>query len=144
MVQYFVDEAGKKDIDIGFDLQPVQVAGDSFLLRDLVDNLVDNAVRYTPPGGTVTVRCLRAQDGAGVLAIEDSGPGVPVHQRAVVFQRFMRLDDSIPGSGLGLAIVRDIAALHGARLELATAENGHGLKVGVYFAAAQVDAKITP
>jgi two-component system sensor histidine kinase TctE len=68
-VQYFVEEARKKDIDIGFDLQPAPVAGDSFLLRDLVDNLVDNAVRYTPAGGTVTVRCGRAEDGAGVLDI---------------------------------------------------------------------------
>lgn len=133
VVQYFVEEAGKKDIDIGFDLQPVRVAGDSFLLRDLVDNLVDNAVRYTPAGGTVTVRCLRGPDGGGVLEIEDSGPGIPAHQRALVFQRFMRLDDSIPGSGLGLAIVRDIAHAHGARVELADGLGGAGIVFSVRF-----------
>ena len=133
VVQYFVEQAGKKRIDIGFDLQPCQVAGDSFLLRDLVDNLIDNAVRYTPPGGTVTVRCLRAPDGAGMLAVEDSGPGIALHQRAQVFQRFMRLDDAIPGSGLGLAIVRDIAQAHGARIDLADGADGTGLVVTVRF-----------
>lgn len=132
VVQYFVEEAGKKQIDIGFDLQPVVVAGDSFLLRDLVDNLVDNAVRYTPAGGTVTVRCLRTP-GGGVLEVEDSGPGIPAHQRALVFQRFMRLDDSIPGSGLGLAIVRDIAQAHGARIELADGPGGAGVVFLVRF-----------
>ncbi|MCC6072113.1 sensor histidine kinase [Massilia sp. GCM10020059] len=134
VVQYFVEEAAKKQIDIGFDLQPALVAGDSFLLRDLVDNLVDNAVRYTPVGGTVTVRCLRGPDGGGVLEVEDSGPGIPAHQRALVFQRFMRLDDSIPGSGLGLAIVRDIAQAHGARIELADGAGGAGVVVAVRFA----------
>ena len=133
VVQYFVEEAGKKDIDIGFDLQPVRVAGDSFLLRDLVDNLVDNAVRYTPAGGTVTVRCLRGPDGGGVLEIEDSGPGIPAHQRALVFQRFMRLDDSIPGSGLGLAIVRDIAQAHGAAIDIADGPGGSGMQLAVRF-----------
>ena len=134
-VQYFVDEAGKKDIDIGFDLEPAEVAGDSFLLRDLVDNLVDNAVRYTPAGGTVTVRCLRGQDGGGVLEIEDSGPGIPRHLRAQAFQRFVRLDDRIAGSGLGLAIVRDIAQAHGATIEMADGHAGAGMMLTVRFPA---------
>lgn len=132
-VQYFVEEARKKDIDIGFDLQPAPVAGDSFLLRDLIDNLVDNAVRYTPAGGTVTVRCGRAEDGAGVLDIEDSGPGIPAHQRAQVFQRFVRLDDKNPGSGLGLAIVRDIAIAHGAGVDIGAGTGGAGMRVTVRF-----------
>ena len=133
VVQYFVDEAGKKDIDIGFDLQPASVKGDSLLLRDLVDNLVDNAVRYTPAGGTVTVRCLRGADGGGVLEIEDSGPGIAVHQRAQVFQRFVRLDDKVAGSGLGLAIVRDIAQAHGAAIDIADGPGGSGMLLAVRF-----------
>ena len=132
VVQYFVDEAGKKQIDIGFDLLPTPVAGDAFLLRDLIDNLVDNAVRYTPPQGTVTVRCH--PDGEhGVLEIEDSGPGIAPHQRAMVFERFVRLDDKSAGSGLGLAIVRDIAAAHGARVAIDGRENGPGAIFSVRF-----------
>ncbi|MNN87052.1 Alkaline phosphatase synthesis sensor protein PhoR [compost metagenome] len=101
-------------------------------------NLVDNALRYTPPGGSVILR-VRA-GGAGnetVLEVEDSGKGIPPAERERVLTPFYRvgaaLESNPGGAGLGLAIVRDIAALHGARLELATAANGHGLKVGVYF-----------
>ena len=132
VVQYFVDEAGKKQIDIGFDLQPTPVGGDSFLLRDLIDNLIDNAVRYTPPHGTVTVRCY-PQGAQGVLLIEDSGPGIAPHQRAMVFQRHVRLDDKSPGTGLGLAIVRDIAQAHGAQVEIADGPGGQGLAICVRF-----------
>ncbi len=132
VVQYFVDEAGKKQIDIGFDLLPTEVAGDAFLLRDLIDNLVDNAVRYTPPHGTVTVRC-RPDGEQGVLEIEDSGPGIAPHQRAKVFERFVRLDDKSTGSGLGLAIVRDIALAHGALVTIGAGEHGVGMLLAVRF-----------
>jgi two-component system sensor histidine kinase TctE len=114
------------------------VHGQALLLHELVANLVDNALRYTPPGGSVILR-VRA-DGAGnetVLEVEDSGAGIPPAERERVLTPFYRvgaaLESNPGGAGLGLAIVRDIAALHGARLELATAANGHGLKVGVYF-----------
>ena len=132
VVQYFVEEAGKKQIDIGFDLAPTMVGGDSFLLRDLIDNLIDNAVRYTPAGGTVTVRCY--SDGAhGIFHVEDSGPGIAAHQRAMVFQRHVRLDDKSPGTGLGLAIVRDIAQAHGARVDIDSGPGNKGLAISVRF-----------
>jgi two-component system sensor histidine kinase TctE len=125
-IQYFVDEAGKKNIDLGFNLAPTLVAGDRFLLRDLIDNLVDNAVRYTPPHGAVTVSCYR--DGAqGVLAVEDSGPGIAPAMRERVFARFVRLDEKSSGSGLGLAIVRDIAQAHGAQVAIDSAAGGGAL-----------------
>ena len=125
-IQYFVDEAGKKGIDLGFQLAPALVGGDRFLLRDLVDNLVDNALRYTPEQGTVTVSCGR--DGADcVLAVEDSGPGIPPAKRELVFSRFVRLDDKTTGSGLGLAIVRDIAQAHGARAAVEAGKQGGAL-----------------
>ncbi len=132
VVQYFVEEAGKKQIDIGFDLHPTVVGGNSFLLRDLIDNLVDNAVRYTEPGGTVTVRCRHEGD-QGVLLVEDSGPGIAPHQRAMVFQRHVRLDDKSPGTGLGLAIVRDIAQAHAAQVAIDTGPDGRGLAIAVRF-----------
>jgi two-component system sensor histidine kinase TctE len=131
-VQYFVGEAAKKGIDLGFELAPAPLAGDAFRLRDLVDNLVDNAVRYTPPGGTVTVRCHQEAAGS-VFAVEDSGPGIPPAKRALVFNRFVRLDDKTPGSGLGLAIVRDIALAHRARITLADMPGGAGMRVEVRF-----------
>ena len=134
VVQYFVDESGKKKIDIGFDLLPTPVAGDAFLLRDLIDNLIDNAVRYTPRHGTVTVRC-RPDGGHGVFEIEDSGPGIAPQQRAMVFQRFVRLDDKSTGSGLGLAIVRDIALAHGATVAIGSGEHGVGMLMSVRFPA---------
>ena len=134
VVQYFVEAAANKQIDIGFDLQPTMVAGDSFLLRDMIDNVIDNAVRYTPAHGTVTVRC-RPDGVQGVLVIEDSGPGIAPHQRELVFQRFARLDDKSSGSGLGLAIVRDIALAHGAAVLLGYGPGAAGTALEVRFPA---------
>ncbi|WP_137174278.1 ATP-binding protein [Massilia sp. HP4] len=132
-IQLFVEQAAAKDIDLGFELAPAPVDGDAFQLRDLVDNLVDNALRYTPPGGRVTVGC--AHDGDNVLfTVEDSGAGIPPARRAAVFERFVRLDDKTTGSGLGLAIVRDIALAHGATVVLDDA-NGGGTRVTVRFPA---------
>jgi two-component system sensor histidine kinase TctE len=131
-VQQFVEEALKKNIDIGFDLQPTRVAGDRFLLRDMIDNLVDNAIRYSPNGSSVTVSCLQV-DGNGILMVEDSGPGIPESEKERVFNRFYRLDQSQPGTGLGLAIVRDIARDHDAVIELRTGSEGRGTVVMVRF-----------
>jgi two-component system sensor histidine kinase TctE len=134
-VQYFVTEADRKGLDLGFDLARAPLAGDAFLLRDLVDNLVDNAVRYTPAGGTVTVRTLR-EGGEVLLVVEDSGPGIAPDKRALVFNRFVRLDDKTPGSGLGLAVVRDIAHAHRGQVELADMPGGQGIRFTVRFPAA--------
>ena len=131
-IQAFVDQATGKGIDIGFDLRPVEISGDGFLLRDLIDNLIDNAIRYTPAGGTVTVAC-RADRGGGVLTVEDSGPGIPAAKREQVFSRYVRLDDKTHGSGLGLAIVRDIAVVHGATLSIGDAAGGQGALFTVHF-----------
>jgi two-component system, OmpR family, sensor histidine kinase TctE len=131
-IQSFVDQATAKGIDIGFDLRPVEISGDRFLLRDLIDNLIDNAIRYTPAGGTVTVACGE-EEGGGVLTVEDSGPGIPAAKREQVFSRYVRLDDKTHGSGLGLAIVRDIAIVHGATLSIADAAGGQGALFTVRF-----------
>lgn len=131
-VQQYVQEAAKKNIDIGFDLQPTAVAGDRFLLRDLIDNLVDNAIRYSPAGGTVTVTCCR-QNATGVLKVEDSGPGIPETEKDKIFSRFYRLDKAQPGTGLGLAIVRDIAIDHGASIEVSRVSELGGTLFKVIF-----------
>ncbi|MGI4721392.1 MAG: sensor histidine kinase [Janthinobacterium lividum] len=131
-VQAFVEQAARKDIDLGFELAPATVAGERHMLRDLVDNLVDNALRYTPAGGTVTVQCRATPEGT-LFAVEDSGPGIPPEKRARAFERFVRLDEHSSGSGLGLAIVRDIAAAHGARVTLDGGPDGRGAAFSVCF-----------
>ncbi|MCA1324690.1 sensor histidine kinase [Herbaspirillum sp. alder98] len=134
-IQHFIEEADKKNIDLGFDLVPARLAGDRFLLRDLIDNLIDNAIRYSPAGGSVTVRCLE-QDDATLLTIEDSGPGIAPEHRERIFDRFYRANDKVAGSGLGLAIVREIAHDHGATITLACGEQGQGTVITVRFAQA--------
>ncbi|CAN7290439.1 sensor histidine kinase [Pseudoduganella sp. LjRoot289] len=138
-VQHFVEQAARKRIDLGFELQRATVLGDRFLLRDLIDNLVDNAIRYTPPDGVVTVRCLPGdgggRDGGALLEVEDSGPGIAPALRETVFRRYVRLDDKVDGSGLGLAIVRDIVSAHGARIAIASGADGRGALFSVRFPA---------
>ena len=117
----------EKRIDLGLD-EPAGAAridGNGVLLHELVKNLIDNAIHYTPLGGSVTVRVLRAPAaGQVVLEVEDTGPGIPPAERALVFERFYRvLGNSEHGSGLGLAIVREIAQQHEAEVELA--DNPH-------------------
>ena len=96
------------------------VVGHALLLRELIRNLVDNALLYTPAGGTVTVRVGDDPFGqVGVLQVEDSGPGIAPAEREQVFQPFYRsLGTTVDGSGLGLAIVREIALQHGAEVTL--------------------------
>lgn len=112
------------------------VAGNADLLRVLLRNLLDNAVRYTAPGGQVRVAIAAAATGV-VLMVSDSGPGIPVAERANALLRFHRLaGQDTDGSGLGLSIVVRIAELHGARLELADGIGKPGLAVSLHLAAA--------
>ncbi|HEX9626192.1 MAG TPA: ATP-binding protein [Acidiferrobacterales bacterium] len=129
--------AAARHIDLGLECAaPLELDGDARVLPILVRNLVDNAVRYTPDGGRVTVAVAR-EDGAATLSVTDSGPGIPAELRTRVFARFYRLPDA-PGSGcgLGLSIVQRIAELHGASVELMDAPGGRGLRVRVRFAPA--------
>ena len=122
-----------KDVDLGFDLAPGSVSGDAFLLRELLVNLIGNAVEYTQPGGRVTVRTGRTQDGP-FLEVEDDGPGIPAPERERVLERFYRLPGtSGTGSGLGLAIVREIALAHAARVEIGDGQGGRGCCVRLIF-----------
>ncbi len=104
------------------------------LLAQALANLLDNAVKYTPPGGCVRLEVGRGASGP-VIAVTDSGPGIPEAERARVLQRFVRLDAtrSTPGSGLGLSLVDAVAKLHGA--ELVLTDNRPGLKVSLAFPA---------
>ena len=129
-------QAVKKDIDLSFEgTSDITVHGNPLLLHEMIANLVDNAIRYTPHGGKVTLRVL---DGtAPVVEIEDSGPGIPAAERERVFAPFYRAASAqavnAGGSGLGLTIVRDIAAMHGAKITLLDGAQGAGLNVQVRF-----------
>lgn len=123
-----------KDIELALaDEAPAVVRGDRQLLRVLLRNLVDNALRYCPAGSTVTVG-LPADEGSVRLVVGDNGPGVPPDQREKILQRFYRvLGSEASGSGLGLSIVARIAELHAASLDLGLGEGGRGLAVSVGF-----------
>jgi two-component system sensor histidine kinase TctE len=133
VVAKFFDRALLSNIDLGVDVHPVSLQADPSLLDDLLCNLVDNALKYTPAGGTVTVTVGRAADGVH-LAVEDSGPGIPADERQRVRQRFYRLPNSPGhGSGLGLAIVEEIARIHDAELDIGPRAQGAGTRVLVRF-----------
>jgi two-component system sensor histidine kinase TctE len=130
-----LDRALLKGIDLGAQIEPVQVACVPWLIREVLMNLVDNAIRYVPAGGHVTVRCGVA-GGRAYLAVEDDGPGIAPDQRQAVRQRFYRVPNT-PGSGcgLGLAIVDEVARLHGANLEIGDC-GGVGARVRLRFPGA--------
>ncbi|MBC3870732.1 sensor histidine kinase [Undibacterium oligocarboniphilum] len=129
-IHVFFNAADRKHIDLGFDLQPVMILGDAFLLRDLIENIIDNAISYTPENGIVTVRCHSNADGTGVFSVEDNGPGIPAAERKHIFERRYRINErpaitsQVSGNGLGLSIVSDIAKDHDARIELQDARYG--------------------
>ena len=120
VVHDWVQASFAQQIDLGFEqpAHPVLISGNPMMLRELLGNLIDNALRYTPPGGSVTVR-VRAIPDMAILEVEDTGPGIAQAERAHVFERFYRiLGSNVDGSGLGLAIVREIAQQHGAEVDI--------------------------
>jgi two-component system sensor histidine kinase TctE len=129
----WVPEALKRAVDLGFEGAgaPVMIDGDPARLRELLDNLLDNAIRYTRDGGRVTVR-VRGIPPA--VSVSDDGPAIPPHERERVFERFHRLlGSSRDGSGLGLAIAQEIARLHGAGITLSDDADGVGNTFSVVF-----------
>jgi two-component system sensor histidine kinase TctE len=131
----WVPRAIERNVDLGFDAgsQVAEVEGDPFLLREMLNNVLDNAVRYTQSGGQVTVRIARSAGGP-IMSIEDNGPGIPASERARVFERFYRvLGSGAEGCGLGLAIVREIAQSHGAEVSLTPGAGGTGTIATIFF-----------
>jgi two-component system sensor histidine kinase TctE len=134
----WVPEALRRNVDLGFDGADGEVIihGDAHRLRELINNLIDNAVRYSQDMGSVTVRVLPGEQHQ--LSISDDGPRIPVEERERIFQRFHRLLGShVDGSGLGLAIVSEIAALHKAHITLEEDLDGVGNTFTVFFPASR-------
>ncbi|EIC31424.1 MULTISPECIES: sensor histidine kinase [Methylomicrobium] len=127
-------KALERNIELGFDAQPLPLAvsADATLLRELVNNLLDNAIRYSFPGGQINV-AVQA-DPCRMLIVEDAGPGIGAGEIDKVCERFYRPPGSPgDGCGLGLAIVKEIAELHNARVEIGSGVQGVGTRVAIVF-----------
>ncbi|MBR2924228.1 MAG: PAS domain S-box protein [Clostridia bacterium] len=131
----FLPVAQEKGVELSVEGSEATVDGYPMLLRELFHNLMDNAVKYTPAGGSVTVR-LSQQDGRLCCSVQDTGIGIPKEHQAHVFERFYRVDKShskqTGGTGLGLAIVKHAAQVHQAQVELES-QPGEGTTVSVLF-----------
>ena len=127
-----------KGIDLAFDDggRTARLSGNATMLRAAVSNLIDNALRYTPAGGHVTL-ALRKDAGQLRLTVCDDGPGIAPEEREAVFKRFYRVlgNRDSEGSGLGLCIVREIVLAHGGAVQLSDAPGGHGLCVDLALPA---------
>ena len=134
-----VPRALAKNIDLGFEEAggDIKIVGIPLLLREMIDNLVDNAIKYTPPDGCVTVRLHGSPQ--VILEVEDTGIGIAREDRQRIFDRFYRaLGTGEEGSGLGLAIVREIAELHNARVTVHDTPVGHGTLIRLVFSMQKV------
>jgi two-component system, OmpR family, sensor histidine kinase TctE len=134
-------QAVAKDIDLSCEAAgSPRIKGHPLLLREMISNLVDNAIHYAPEGGRVV---LRVFDHPPRFEVEDSGPGIPVEEHERVFEPFYRAASAhianAEGTGLGLTIVRDIAAMHNADITFGKAATGHGLRVVVSFPSAEIE-----
>lgn len=131
----WIQTALEKNIDLGFDgaIAGEEVQGDATSLTEMLNNLIDNAIRYTQPGGHITVSVSTTTHGT-VLSVEDNGPGIDPQHRERVFERFYRvLGTGQSGSGLGLAIVAEVAKRHQATLRLDAGSGGKGTLISVRF-----------
>lgn len=130
-----VPESIRKRIELEFfpAAEQALVQGDQSSLEELVSNLVENSITYTPAGGNIAVKVFAEQDRV-YLRIEDDGPGIPVAERQKVFERFYRIPGTEqPGTGLGLAIVKEIAIVHNATIRILDRINGKGTSMTVTF-----------
>lgn len=128
----WVNTALKKDIDLGFEpaLAPMHILGNELMLAELLNNLIDNALLYSPVHGWATIR-VGGDALSAYLEVEDSGPGVALSDRDRIFDRFFRvLGTGVDGSGLGLSIVKEIAEQHQASLNFMPPGNRNGMPGG--------------
>ncbi len=130
-----------RQIDLGINRsEPVQIFGDSESLRILLNNLIDNAIRYSYQNGRIDVELYRFEQLCRVV-VKDNGPGIPVSERQRVFDRFYRhAGQNGNGSGLGLAIVREIVRQHHGQVQLEDGDDHHGLKVVVSLPVSDPDS----
>jgi two-component system, OmpR family, sensor histidine kinase QseC len=137
VIQGCFAELQRKQQSIELQGGPTEIYGDLFALEILLQNLLSNAIKYTPERGSILIR-IGIENAQPVLRVIDTGPGIPIEERARVFERFYRVGgdrhaSNAPGCGLGLSIVQQIAQLHGASIILEASEFGSGLAAVVRF-----------
>lgn len=138
--EIWLPQAIAKEIDLGFELSAAAVRGNALLLGELLSNLLDNAVRHTPPGGAITVSCGSNTEAAW-LTVEDSGPGIAIEEREKVFERFYQPANShSDGCGLGLSIVQAIAFQHGGKATIEASGLLAGARITIRLPVASCDA----
>jgi signal transduction histidine kinase len=130
----FVPIASVKNVEITFEpCDKCTISGDEEGIRALMNNLMDNAVRHTPPGGKVNISLCK-QDGKAVLKVTDTGSGIAEAEKNKIFQRFYRVPGtSLSGAGLGLSIVKDVANNHGAVVTVANGPHNVGTTFCIVF-----------
>lgn len=139
LLESFLSSALDKGLDLGLEVEVAHVSGHEWLLRELIGNLLDNAIKYTPQGGQVTLRCGRRTTDSGqvrvYVEVEDDGPGVHEGEYTRLTQRFYRVPGAVAeGTGLGLAIAEEIAQAHGATLRFSSGAAQRGMRVQLVFA----------
>ena len=132
MVELYAPVAEDREVRIEQKLQPARIFGAPALLSQLLANLIDNAIKYSPQGGKVEI-AVGSEAESVTVSVADNGPGIPIERRSDVLSRFVRLDESraLPGVGIGLSIVSAVARVHRASLSLE--DNEPGLRVVVIF-----------
>lgn len=136
VTEFYAPVAELKDIALGFDgPADLHVVGDPVLLAQALGNMVDNALKYAPVRGAIAISAQRIDADTVQIVVADNGPGIPVHERTRVIERFYRVDASrgTPGVGLGLSVVSAVARLHGGTLTLA--DNHPGLRATLRIGA---------
>jgi signal transduction histidine kinase len=136
VTEFYAPVAELKDIALGFDgPADLHVVGDPVLLAQALGNMVDNALKYAPVRGAIAISAQRIDADTVQIVVADNGPGIPVHERARVIERFYRVDASrgTPGVGLGLSVVSAVARLHGGTLTLD--DNHPGLRATLRIGA---------
>jgi len=127
----WLPQAFRRDMEIDFELDAMRVAGSAHAFREMLANVVDNAIRYGRPRGTIVVRCF-SEAGDAIIQVDDNGPGIPVAERGRVFERFYRAKETTQdGCGLGLAIVQALAQAQGSKVSLGDTPSGAGLRVEI-------------
>jgi two-component system sensor histidine kinase TctE len=142
-VDNWLELADARGIDLGFELGPAPVTGEGVLIVEMATNFVDNAIKYSTPGSSVTMRTGRTTEGA-YLEVQDEGIGIAPEERERIFERFYRVRRARgEGTGLGLAIVREIAYRHGATVTVRMPPKGRGSVFRVTFPRAGALAPAT-
>jgi two-component system sensor histidine kinase GlrK len=125
--------AASKGLRLRIEAQSTSIEADPEKLRSIVDNLISNAVKFTPPGGTITVKAAARSGTSAEIEVVDSGPGIPPEERESIFNLFFRgrtkADSAVKGSGLGLAIARELVEAHGGQISVVGGGSGGHFRV---------------